>query len=103
MKPPYHKVSKGKLSKKEKSTKRIPSSWENVDSFMDSAPSVSQVTKTSKTTRKKTHCTDDIVYWSEIPLIFQRYVEHVVDVKADGNCGYRVIAAQVYNSQEKWM
>jgi len=37
-------------------------------------------------------------YIQHLPWQFQ----HAVDVKADGHCGFRVIAAQIYDTEEDW-
>ena len=32
----------------------------------------------------------------------QDYIENIIDVKADGNCGYRAIAALLGMGEESW-
>ncbi|TNV97638.1 hypothetical protein C5H24_12755, partial [Xylella fastidiosa] len=41
-------------------------------------------------------------YIQHLPWQFQQYMSHTVDVKADGHCGFRAIAAQIYGTEEGW-
>lgn len=41
-------------------------------------------------------------YIQHLPYQFQQYMFHTVDVKADGHCGFRAIAAQFYGTEEGW-
>ncbi|XP_058185815.1 uncharacterized protein LOC131303039 [Rhododendron vialii] len=33
---------------------------------------------------------------------YQRYISHCVDVRPDGHCGFRALAAQLYGSEDQW-
>ncbi|GER32028.1 cysteine proteinases superfamily protein [Striga asiatica] len=44
----------------------------------------------------------DQVYRRLLPERYRPYITKINDVKADGHCGYRVIADYVYNSQDEW-
>ena len=37
-----------------------------------------------------------------IPRIFRDYIQGVVDVKGDGNCGFRAISSFVFGNEENW-
>lgn len=34
-----------------------------------------------------------IIHIEEIPIIFHKYIERVVDVKGDDNCGYHIVSS----------
>ncbi|KAL5128741.1 hypothetical protein HKD37_14G040929 [Glycine soja] len=76
--PPSEKVKtkgapKKPLTKQQKSTKRDPSYWEYVDALHSVQNSNSL-----------------------------DFIENIIDVKADGNCGYRAIAALLGMGEESW-
>ena len=113
LKPPPRKVAtKGapkrvKSTPKTRSTGRIPSRWEtidaqNPDSQCTHGKSKSHKTKgsrlgtcsrsqTSTSTSKKQPYLQ-IPYISQIPNLMRPYVEDIVNVRGDGNCGFRVVA-----------
>ncbi|XP_074337087.1 uncharacterized protein LOC141674265 [Apium graveolens] len=39
---------------------------------------------------------------SEIPKFVVPYIHEYVNVSADGNCGYRSVAHQIYGSEDQW-
>jgi len=43
----------------------------------------------------------NIPYVSQIPTIMRPYIEDIVNVKGDGNCGFRVIARHLRMDKEK--
>jgi len=113
LKPPPRKVvTKGapkmvKSTPKTRSTGRIPSTWETIDSqnpdnqrsqAKSNVPkskgarlgtcSHSQVS--TPTSKPKPYL--NIPYISQIPNIMRPFVEEIVNVKGDGNCGFWVMA-----------
>lgn len=36
------------------------------------------------------------------PILFHTFIEYIIDVKADGNCGYCAIEAQLGMGEESW-
>jgi len=95
--PPREKVkTKGSQTRKEKmherSTKRNPSYFEHVDKIH----SIDDSCSSQKGWRGKSQLA---LSQKVVPMLDQfhpichQFIEEVVDVKADGNCGYRSIAA----------
>lgn len=70
------------------STKRDPSYFEHVENKM---PKVKSGDKSKGSTSKK--CLPP-----EIPHFIVPYIHEYLDVSADGNCGYRSVAHQIYGS-----
>ncbi|XP_074326621.1 uncharacterized protein LOC141664566 [Apium graveolens] len=83
--------SKGR-PKSRSSTKRDHSYFEYVD----------KKTSTSKSGKKfKGPATEESIL-SEIPKFVVPYIHEYVNVSADGNCGYRSVAHQIYGSEDQW-
>ncbi|KAI8554431.1 hypothetical protein RHMOL_Rhmol05G0098400 [Rhododendron molle] len=51
-------------------------------------------------TLRRTNGRDHLV--EKFPQQYQRYIFHCVDVRPDGHCGFRAIAAQLYGSEDEW-
>ncbi|KAL6566668.1 hypothetical protein OROMI_015072 [Orobanche minor] len=77
--PPYNTKNKGRPNQKEQNQPRMRSCFESANTRRNSDPYIQKLPR---------------AYWS--------HVSHTIDVLGDGNCGYRAIAAQVYNSEENW-
>lgn len=45
---------------------------------------------------------EDYWYTKELPSIILPFVERLVDVVGDGNCGFRVVADWSFNDQNQW-
>ena len=85
--PPLEKVkAKGRLSLNiNLSTKRAPSLFEIVESANDStSPATACSVKVPKEKKLK--------YIKCFPHQIRKHIVNIVDVKADGHCGYRSIA-----------
>ncbi|KAH1189464.1 putative protein FAR1-RELATED SEQUENCE 10 [Glycine max] len=95
--PPPSKVNSKGAPKKpmkriQRSTKRDPSYWEYVDAFHSIQSSNSSV-KRSASCSEPPQPTTIIPMLDQFAPFIQGFIRDVVDVKADGNCGYRSIAA----------
>ena len=44
-----------------------------------------------------------IPFLDQFPVGYHPYIVDVVDVKADGHCGYRAVAAQLGMGEESWL
>jgi len=121
LKPPPRKVAtKGspkrvKSTPKTRSTSRIPSRWKTIDAQnLDSQCShgKSNVPKSkgsrlgtcsrsqASTPTSKPKPYFQIPYISQIPNIMRPYIEDIVNVRGDGNCGFRVIARHMGFNEE---
>ncbi|KAJ1404455.1 OTU domain [Sesbania bispinosa] len=95
--PPLEKVrTKGSMkgqSQTESSTKRDPSFFEYVDA-MQSPHDSNSTRPSSSILRTKTHKRMKVVpMLDQFPTVLHDFIESVVDVARDGNCGYRAISA----------
>jgi hypothetical protein len=64
--------------------------------MVDSNPSVVKP-RNSQVKRKKV-----FLYSNEFPSELKEYIHDVLDVLADGNCGFRVIPAELGLGQDNW-
>jgi len=120
---PRKVVTKGepkrvKSTPKTRYTGRIPSRWEtidaqNPDSQCSHAKSNVPKTKgsrlgpwsrsqTSTPTSKKEPCFQ-IPYISHISNLMRPYIEDIVNVKGDGNCGFRVVARHMGLNEDSYV
>ncbi|KAH1215312.1 hypothetical protein GmHk_13G036478 [Glycine max] len=104
--PPPSKVnSKGapkKLMKRsQRSTKRDPSYWEYVDAYHSVQNSKTSVRRTASSSEPPKPARMIPMLDQFAPFI-QGFIEDVVDVKTDGNCGYRSIATLLGMGEESW-
>ncbi|XP_014511731.1 uncharacterized protein LOC106770434 [Vigna radiata var. radiata] len=103
---PAHKVKtkgarKTKVARHERSTKRDPSYFEHVDtSISRTEPSSSR--KSQVKSKPKGFARSVVPFLNQFHLICQPYIVNVVDVVADGHCGYRCIAALLGLGEEAW-
>jgi len=104
-----------KSTPKTRSTGRIPSRWESIDSqnpdsqFSHGKSNVPKSkgsrlrtcsrSQTSTPTSKKEPYLQ-IPYISQIPNLLRPYIEDIVNVRGDGNCGFRVIARHMGFNEE---
>ncbi len=106
------KKGKGKApAMDEYDVRRDPSYFEHVDNMYSNVPSgntskASNVPSTVPTRKKKRSDVPSNVhqrpYLGQFPLQFHPYIEEIVDVEDDGNCGYRSIAALLGKSEDGW-
>ncbi|XP_038720028.1 uncharacterized protein LOC120012663 [Tripterygium wilfordii] len=85
------------LRKKDKSTRRDPSAFDYVEaslktSYVPHRHSCSSIGIGSSTISRRGRPVPSPIYVNQFPLILRRYVVNVIDVTADGNCGFRAIA-----------
>ncbi|KAH1249253.1 Protein FAR1-RELATED SEQUENCE 5 [Glycine max] len=104
--PPSSKVNTKGAPKKsmkisQRSTKRDPSYWEYVDAFHSVQSSNSPV-KRSASCSEPPQPTRIIPMLDQFAPFIQGFIRDVVDVKADGNCGYRSIAALLGMGEDSW-
>jgi len=106
MLPPVSKIkTKGatKSHRSKKSTKRDPLYFEHVDAFIESSRQDTCVGKTEKKLKTKGVIQEKIIPMLEqFNHVFQPYIVDVVDVVADGHCGYRCTAALLDMGEESW-
>ena len=87
--------------KEERSTKRAPSYFEHVDalhSFHDS----SSTQKRSQSSSQGRKLKRSVSMLDQFHPNMHQYITNIVDVKADGNCSYRAIAALLGIGEESW-
>ncbi|KAH1246355.1 hypothetical protein GmHk_06G016456 [Glycine max] len=104
--PPPSKVKtkgapKKPMKRSERSTKRDPSYWEYIDSFHFVQSSNTSV-KHNASSYEPPKPTRIIPMLDQFAPFIQGFIEDVVDIKADGNCGYRSIAALLGMDEESW-
>ncbi|KAL5169794.1 putative protein FAR1-RELATED SEQUENCE 10 [Glycine soja] len=93
--PPPSKVNtkgapKKPMKRSQTSTKRDPSYWDN------------SPVKRSASCSQPRQPTRIIPMLDQFASFFQGFIRDVVDVKADGNCGYRSIAALLGMGEDSW-
>ncbi|XP_027189060.2 uncharacterized protein [Cicer arietinum] len=112
--PPEKVRTKGAgKKKKEFDTPRDSSYWEYVDASQESAKA-RQPSQSSQRSARQQSQSSQHSFKTQFPTYIRPYIEDIVDVVADGNCGFRAIAALlVRNSlqisklgaqgKDKWM
>ncbi|XP_028180755.1 uncharacterized protein LOC114367761 [Glycine soja] len=103
--PPTKVKTKGapkKVMKRSKrSTKRDPSYWEYVDAYHSVQNSNTSV-RPSASSFEPLKPARMIPMLDQFPPFMHGFIEDVVDVKADGNCGYRSVSALLGMREECW-
>ncbi|KAH1242735.1 hypothetical protein GmHk_07G020006 [Glycine max] len=104
--PPLSKVNtkgapKKLMKRSQRSTKRDPSYWEYVDAFQSVQSSNSPV-KRSASCSEPPQPTRIILMLDQFAPFIQGFICDVVDVKVDGNYGYRSIAALLGMGEDSW-
>ncbi|KAH1202820.1 Protein FAR1-RELATED SEQUENCE 5 [Glycine max] len=89
------------MKRNQRSTKRDPSYWEYVDAFHSVQSSNSPV-KRSASCSEPHQPTRIIPMLDQFASFFQGFIRDIVDVKADGNCGYRSIVALLGMREDSW-
>ncbi|KAL5153091.1 Protein FAR1-RELATED SEQUENCE 5 [Glycine soja] len=89
------------MKRSQRSTKRDPSYWEYVDVFHSVQSSNSPI-KRSASCSEPSQPTRIIPMLDQFAPFIQGFIRDVVDVKADGNCGYRSIAALLGMGEDSW-
>ncbi|XP_050217678.1 uncharacterized protein LOC126668531 [Mercurialis annua] len=78
-----------------KSTKRDPSRHE----YKDRVPGRP---KSSKAQKNRTSASAGLQNAEVIPGFLLPFVDELVDVRGDGNCGFRVVADHIYGDEKMW-
>ncbi|KAH1246665.1 hypothetical protein GmHk_06G016698 [Glycine max] len=104
--PPPSKVNtkgapKKPMNKNQRSTKCDPSYWEYVDAFYFVQNNNSSV-KHSASSSEPPKPTRIIPMLDQFEPFIQSFIDNIVDVEADGNCGYRSIAALLGMGEDSW-
>ncbi|KAH1264543.1 hypothetical protein GmHk_01G000450 [Glycine max] len=104
--PPPSKVKtkgapKKVLRRSERSTKRDPSYWEYVDAYHSVQNSNTSV-RPSASSFQPSKPARMIPMLDQFAPFMQGFIEDVVDVKADGNCGYQTVSALLGIGEESW-
>ncbi|KAL5158863.1 hypothetical protein HKD37_15G043244 [Glycine soja] len=89
------------MKRSQRSTKHDPSYWEYVDAF-HSVQSNNSPVKRSASCSEPPQPTRIILMLDQFAPFIQGFNRDVVDVKADGNCGYRSIAALLGMGEDSW-
>ncbi|KAH1248332.1 hypothetical protein GmHk_06G018027 [Glycine max] len=105
--PPPSKVNtkgapKKPMKRSQRSTKRDPSYWEYVNAF-HSVQSSNSLVKRSASCSQPPQPTRIIPMLDQFAPLFQGFIRDVVDVKANGNCGYRSIVALLGMGEDSWL
>ena len=104
--PPPSKVNnkgapKKPMKRSQRSTKRDPSYWEYVD-VLHSVQNYNSPVKCSASSSEQPIQRRNIPILDQFHLCIQNSIENIIDVKADGNCGYRAIVSLVGMGEESW-
>jgi len=92
-----------KSHRSKKSTKRDPSYFEHVDAFIESSRQDTCVAKIENNLKTKGVIQEKVIPMLEqFNHVFHPYILDVVDVVADGHCGYRCIVALLGMGEESW-
>ncbi|XP_004512852.1 uncharacterized protein [Cicer arietinum] len=111
------KKGKSKISKRDKSTKRDPSWWEYVDASVRCSgtnacstvtsnkvqqprPSVTKLTP--RPSVNKVQEPRVLIFNEWLPVEIYKFIDDIIDVGEDGNCGYRAVAALLGMGENFW-
>src|SRR4051812_44256319 len=112
LKPPSQPVKtkgapkKSKNTQEDTSTKRSPSYFEHVDAlFPDSTTPKSKGSgnkgaRISKPPRTPSIKKSPVIYIDEMPRFMHKYIDNIIDVGGDDNCGYRAVAGLLGKGEE---
>jgi len=104
--PPPEKVNtkgaqKKPMTKHQRSTKRDPSYWECVDPLHF-------VQNSNSSVKRSASSSDHAIPRRTMPMLDQFHlfvhdsIENIMDLKADGNCGYHAIVALLGMGEDSW-
>ncbi|KAL5165408.1 hypothetical protein HKD37_18G050536 [Glycine soja] len=104
--PPPAKVNtkgapKKTMSRNPRSTKRDPSYWEHVDAFESQQNSNSSVRRTASSFEQLNRRTM-MPMLDQFQPFMHDFIDKIVDVKVDGNCGYRSVAGLLGMGEDSW-
>ncbi|KAL5147475.1 PKS-NRPS hybrid synthetase [Glycine soja] len=106
MRPPPAKVNtkgapKKTTSRNPRSTKRDPSYWEYVDVFESQQNNNLLVRRTASSSEQPNRRTMMPMFDQFQPFMHD-FIDKIVDVKGDGNCGYRSVISLLGMGQDSW-
>ncbi|KAL5170270.1 hypothetical protein HKD37_11G032010 [Glycine soja] len=104
--PPPAKVNtkgtpKKTTSRNPRSTNRDPSYWEYVDAFESIQNSNSSVRRTASSSEQQNRRTM-MPMLDQFQSFMHDFIDKIIDVKADGNCGYRSVAGLLGMGEDSW-
>ncbi|KAL5141510.1 Protein FAR1-RELATED SEQUENCE 5 [Glycine soja] len=88
-------------SRNPRSTKRDPSYWEYVDAFESQQNSNSPVRRTASSSEQPNRRTM-MPMLDQFQPFMHDFIDKIVDVKGDGNCGYRSVTGLLGMGQDSW-
>ncbi|XP_058749046.1 uncharacterized protein LOC131622012 [Vicia villosa] len=97
---------KSKSTQDNTSTKQNPSYSEHVDALISDSPtpkskcSANKGARISKPPRTPPIKKPPMIYIDEMPLFMHQYIDNIVDMDTDGNCGYRAVAGLLGKGEE---
>src|SRR4051812_30407344 len=112
LKPPSQPVKtkgapkKSKNTQEDTSTKRSPSYFEHVDALFPNSPtpkskgSGNKGAHISKPPRTPPIKKSPVIYIDEMPRFMHKYIDNIIDVGGDDNCGYRAVACLLGKGEE---
>jgi hypothetical protein len=99
--PSYNTEHKGRpVGKAEQSGRRIPSCTEASTLRGKGKGKNARRERVEKEREEKER--EEVNYIQYLPWQFHLYMSHTKDVKGDGHCGFRAIAAHIYGTEEAW-
>ncbi|KAH1188421.1 hypothetical protein GmHk_U059536 [Glycine max] len=104
--PPPTKVNtkgapKKTTSRNPRSTKRDPSYWEYVDAFESMQNRNSSVRRTASSSEQPNR-RPMMPMLDQFQSFMHDFIDKIVDVKPDGNCGYRSVAGLLGMGEDSW-
>ncbi|XP_073219653.1 uncharacterized protein [Cicer arietinum] len=111
------KKGKSKVSKRDKSTKRHPSWWEYVDASVRCSGTNACSTLTSNKVQQprssvkkltprpsvsKVQQPRVLIFKAWLSVEIYKFIDDIIDMGEDGNCGYRAVAALFGMNENSW-
>ncbi|XP_012570222.1 uncharacterized protein [Cicer arietinum] len=96
------KKGKSKISKRDKSTKRDPSWWEYVDASVRCSGTNALTKLTPRPSVSKVQQPKVLIFKEWLPVEIHKFIDDIIDVGEDGNCGYRAVAALLGMGENFW-
>ncbi|KAH1266555.1 hypothetical protein GmHk_01G002021 [Glycine max] len=106
MVPPPTKVNtksapKKSMNRNPRSTKRDPSYWEYVDAF-DSMQNINLSVRCNGSSSEQPNPRKIVPMLDQFQPYMHDFIQNIVNVKADGNCGYRSVADLLGMGEDSW-
>ena len=105
--PPLSKVNtkgaqKKPMNKNQRSTKRDPSYWGYVDSFHYVQNRNSSGKRSASSSDQPNPNPRSIMVLDQFQPFIHNFIDNIVDVEADGNCGYRSVVGLLGMGEDSW-